>query len=50
MLRKNEISKFQLDDFVDFLMLKNAYLLAKIDADTAENKQTVAEIFTNFLT
>ena len=30
-------------------MLKNAYLLAKIGADTAENEQHVAEIFTKNL-
>ena len=31
-------------------MLQNAYFLAKIGADTAENEQTVAEISTHFVT
>ena len=32
--------KIQLENLVDLAMLKNAYLLAKIGADTAENEQT----------
>ena len=49
-----QFSKVQLDNLVDFfkmaIMLKNAYLLAKIGADTAENKQKFAESLTNFVT
>ena len=40
-----KFQKFQLDNLVDFeKMLSNAYLLAKIGADTAENEQRFAEI------
>ena len=39
-----KVQKIQLDDLVDFeKMLQNAYLLAKIGADTAENERTFAE-------
>ena len=40
-----KISKIRLDNLVDLKkMLKNAYFLAKIGADTAENEQHFAEI------
>ena len=40
-----KFQKFQLDNLVDFeKMLQNAYFLAKIGADTAENEQHLAEI------
>ena len=39
-----KFQKFQLENLVDFeKMLQNAYLLAKIGADTAENEQHFAE-------
>ena len=38
------LKKIQLDDLVIFKMLQNAYLLAKIGADTAENERNFAEI------
>ena len=43
-LGKSEISKSQSDDLVDLKMLKNAYLVSKIGADTAENEKHSAEI------
>ena len=40
-----KFQKFQLENLVDFeKCCKNAYFLAKIGADTAENEQHVAEI------
>ena len=36
--------KIQLDNLVDFETSENAYLLAKIGADTTENEQHFAEI------
>ena len=42
-----KFQKFQLENLVDFekiLMLQNAYFVAKIGADTAENEQHFAEI------
>ena len=40
-----KFQKFHLDNLVDFeKMLQNAYLLAKLGADTAENEQHFAEI------
>ena len=40
-----KFQSFQLDNLVDFeKMLQNAYFLAKIGADTAENEQYFAEI------
>ena len=39
-----KFQKCQLDNLVDFeKMLKNAYLLAKIGADTAEDERNFAE-------
>ena len=46
-LAKN--SKFRLDNLVDLKMLKNAYFLAKIGADTAENEQHFAEFWDPYL-
>ena len=40
-----KFQKFQFDNLVDFeKVLQNAYFLAKIGADTAENEQHFAEI------
>ena len=43
-----KFQKFQLENLVDLIsfwkMLQNAYFLAKIGADTAENEQHFAEI------
>ena len=40
-----KFQKIQLENLVDFeKMLQNAYFLAKIGADTAENEQHFAEI------
>ena len=46
-----KFQKFQFENLVDFeKMLQNAYLLAKIGADTADNERTLAEHFQKLAT